>query len=475
MFENREEACCYVRDNGIEQIDFKIVNLLGGLHHITIQASSLDEKLFERGIGFDGSSIGYKAVESGDMVLIPDPTSAFLDPFWERPTLSFLCDIAEADTREPFAGDPRSIARMAEKVLTDSGVANRSLWAPEFEFYVFDSVLYENDVHVSRYEIDSAEAYWNAGRPDVPGGSRIPRHGGYHAIPPLDRLHDMRAEVARLLEERGIDVLYHHHEVGGPGQCEIEIQRNTLTRTGDIAMIVKYFVRMVASRHGKVATFMPKPLHGEAGNGMHFHQHLFNDRKPLFYDEEGYGGLSKLALSYIAGMLDHAPALLALTNPSTNSFRRLVPGFEAPVNLFFSLANRSAAIRVPKYASLPDEKRIEFRPPDATGNPYLSMAAQLLAGLDGIRRELDPAAEGFGPIDKNVFQMPTEDRAQIRPLPSSLKDALDALESDHEFLTRDGVFTEELIQSWILTRMIRDHEAILTRPTPYEIELYFDV
>ncbi len=475
MFQDRQEACRYAKEQGIEQVDFKIVNLFGGLHHITIQASSLNEALFDDGIGFDGSSIGYKAVESGDMVLLPDPTSAFLDPFWERPTLSFLCDVAEADTREPFLADPRSIARKAEEALAASGHADRSLWGPEFEFYVFDSVLYENDVHVSRYELDSSEAYWNAGRPDVPGGSRIPRHGGYHAIPPLDRLHDMRAEISRLLEERGIKVRYHHHEVGGPGQCEIEVERETLTRSGDAAMIVKYFTRMVASRHGKVATFMPKPLHGEAGNGLHFHQHLFMGDAPLFYDESGYGGLSELGLSYVAGLLDHGPALLALTNPSTNSFRRLVPGFEAPVNLFFSLANRSAAIRVPKYASQPLEKRIEFRPPDATCNPYLSMSAQLLAGLDGIRRKLDPTAEGYGPFDQNVFKMDPEERSKIRPLPSSLKGALDALSEDQDFLTRDGVFTKELLESWILTKTIRDHEAILSRPTPYEVELYFDV
>jgi glutamine synthetase len=383
--------------------------------------------------------------------------------------------VTEADTRAPFSGDPRSVARKAQEVLRASGVADRSLWGPEFEFYVFDSVKYINEGHRAMYEIDSAEAYWNADDPKDTGGSRIPRHSGYHATPPLDRHHDLRSEVAHLLEERGIRVKYHHHEVGGPGQCEIEVERETLLRSGDIVVLAKYFVRMVASRHGKIATFMPKPLFGEAGSGMHFHQHLFLGDEPVFYDAEGYAGLSQTARAYVAGILDHGPALLALTNPSTNSFRRLIPGFEAPVNLFFSLANRSAAIRIPKYATEPDSKRIEFRPPDATCNPYLAMAGQLLAGLDGIARDLDPSEEGYGPIDENVFAMTEEEQRRIRPLPTSLKSALDALEADHEFLTRDGVFPEDLLEHWIRTKRDRDVLAIQSRPTPYELELYFDV
>jgi glutamine synthetase len=475
MFTDRDEACRHVRDNDIDQIDLKVVNPFGGLNHVTIPAASLDARLFERGVGFDGSSIGFRSIEAGDMVLLPDPTTAFMDPFWKQPTLSFLCDVAEADTREPFSGDPRSVSKKAQEILRASGVADRSRWGPEFEFYVFDSVKYVNEGHRAMYEIDSAEAYWNADAPKDTGGSRIPRHSGYHATPPLDRHHDLRSEVTSLLEERGIRVKYHHHEVGGPGQCEIEVGRETLTRAGDIVMIVKYFAKMVAARHGKIATFMPKPLHGEAGSGMHFHQHLFLGDEPVFYDEKGYGGLSDVALAYVAGILDHGPALLALTNPSTNSFRRLIPGFEAPVNLFFSVANRSAAIRIPKYATAPEEKRIEFRPPDATCNPYLAMAAQLLAGLDGIRRKLDPTALGFGPIDENVFEMSEEEQRKIRPLPTNLKSSLDRLEEDHEFLTRDGAFPPEMIEHWIRTKRERDVLAIQSRPTPYELELYFDV
>lgn len=398
---------------------------------------------------------------------MPDLSAAFVDPFSEVPTISFICDIVEADSKRPFPRDPRHIARKAEQYLEKTGIADKSMWGPEFEYYIFDEVLVDTSHLTFGYEIIPCEG-------EQKGSFGLKTHGGYHALPPEDKLAGVRDRTVALLEEAGIGITYHHHEVGGHGQAEIEVNFAPLTRMGDIAMIVKYFARMTADQAGMIATFMPKPIHNEAGNGMHFHQHLFKKGKPLFYSKTGYAGLSKQALQYIAGLLTHSPALLALTNPSSNSYKRLVPGFEAPVNSFFSLGNRSAAIRIPKYASRPELKRIEYRPPDATGNIYLSMAAQLMAGLDGIKKKLDPGKLGFGPFDVNVFEMTRKERSRIKALPGSLSEALRELEKDNGFLCQGEVFDEMMIEDWIKLKYDKDVWPVRNRTHPLEVQLYLD-
>jgi glutamine synthetase len=351
-------------------------------------------------------------------------------------------------------------------------MADESLWGPEFEFYIFDQVAFESGVNHAGYRLDSAEADWNSATGGH--GHYIPLHGGYHAIPPKDQLFNLRNEMTLRLQAMGVPVKYHHHEVGGPGQSEIETPMMGLVAAGDATMLVKYVTKMTAHQHGKTVTFMPKPLYGEAGSGMHFHQHLFKGGENIFYDADGYGCMSETAMYYIGGLLKHGAALLAITNPSTNSYRRLVPGYEAPVNAFFSLGNRSAAVRIPKYANQPDTARMEFRPPDATGNVYLMLAAMLMAGLDGIRNKIDPTAAGFGPIDQNIFAWTDEQRATIKALPSSLNEALRALEADHDFLTAGGVFQEVMIKQWVDYKRDQEYFAVRNRPHPYEMSLYFD-
>ncbi len=474
MFEHREEVLGYIIDHEIEMVDLKFVNLFGGWHHITLPAAQFTQDVFEEGVPFDGSSTpGFRSTEAGDMVLLPDPRTAYHDPFWEMPVLSIFCDIAEADTREPFVRDPRSVAARAEEYLRSSGIGTHSKWGPEFEFYLFDSINMANDEHRAMVHIDSEEGAWNRMLDEANEGYRIGNHGGYHVSPPADRSYNLRSEMVRQLQAAEIPVRYHHHEVGGPGQNEIEIMMDTLRRAADKAMWVKYVIRMVAHQYGRTATFMPKPLYNIAGNGMHFHQHLFNEGDPLFYEKGSYADLSPTARWYIGGLLYHGASLLALTNPSTNSYRRLVPGFEAPVKAFYSLGNRSAAVRILKYATQPMEKRIEFRPPDATCNIYLAMAAQLMAGIDGIKRKIEPAEYGFGPFDVNVFKLPPEERDKIQSLPGSLTEALDALEKDHDYLLQGGVFTEDIIKTWIAQKRI-EADALRGRPHPYEFEMYYE-
>lgn len=471
MFSSFDEAQQYVHNHQFKMIDLKFSDLHGRWHHVTVPASQFNDHLMRDGVGFDGSSVGLKSVKAGDMVLLPDLATAFHDPFWEAPTLSFICSAYEADTKLPFARDPRNIAKRTEEYMLELGIADESRWGPEYEFYIFDNVAFENGINTASYRVDSREAAWQSASGGH--GHLIPIHGGYHAIPPKDQLFNLRSEMSLVLEEMGIEVKYHHHEVGGPGQSEIETPMMGLLRSGDATQMVKYVTKMVAHRRNQTATFMPKPLYGEAGNGMHFHQHLFKQGRNVFYDANGYGHLSRAALHYIGGLLYHGAAVLAFTNPSTNSYRRLVPGFEAPVNAFFSLGNRSAAIRVPKYADQPDTARFEFRPPDATCNIYLALAVQLMAGLDGIQRQLDPCELGFGPIDQNIFTWNDEQRKAIKPLPASLREALEALDKDHDFLLKGDVFDEGQIAEWIKVKS-EEYYGVRNRPHPYEIALYFD-
>jgi glutamine synthetase len=472
MFQDFSAAEVFVREHGIRMIDLKFTDLWGRWHHVTLSATEFTPRLLAAGVGFDGSSVGLRSVKSGDMALIPDLSTGAVDPFWEAPTLSFICSTVEAISKKLYFRDPRVIAHRAEEYLRATAIADESRWGPEFEFYVFDKVSFENGVNVAGYRVDSVEADWHSG--EGGHGHYVPLHGGYHAIPPRDQLFNLRARIVMALESMGVPVKYHHHEVGGPGQCEIETPLLGLLPAADASQTIKYVAKMVARQTGQTVTFMPKPLYGEAGNGMHFHQQLFLGGANCFYDPAGYGLLSQTARYYIGGLLTHAPALLAFTNPSTNSYRRLVPGYEAPVNCFFSSGNRSAAIRVPAYATEPEKVRFEYRPPDATCNPYLAMAAMLMAGLDGIRRQIEPAAAGFGPIDENIFDWPPDRLATIKALPTSLKEALDALKADHAFLLEGGVFEDEMIADWIKAKL-GEFYAVRNRPHPYEVQLYFDL
>ena len=466
-----QEARERIRAQQIRMVDLKFSDLWGRWHHVTIPARQFTEHLLRDGVGFDGSSVGLKSVKSGDMVLLPDLTTGFRDPFYADATLSFICSAHEADTKAPFAFDPRNVVLRAEEYLRSTGIADESIWGPEYEFYVFDNVSIENGVNVASYRVDSGEAAWNGAT--AGHGHLIPLHGGYHAIPPKDSLHNLRSEICLELERAGVEVKYHHHEVGGPGQCEIETPLMGILRAGDATQLIKYFIKNIAVRHGKTATFMPKPLYGEAGSGMHFHQMLRKSSRNVFYEKGAYGCMSETARHYIGGILKHGAALLAITNPSTNSYRRLVPGFEAPISAIYSLGNRSAAIRVPKYADREETARFEFRPPDATCNVYLALAAQLMAGLDGIAKRIDPTVEGFGPIDKNIFAWSDEERRNIRSLPTSLAEACDALEADHDFLLAGEVLDEEMLADYI-KHLRADDAALRARPHPFEVGRYFD-
>jgi len=471
-----EKVLGLIAEHGARMVDFRFASLLGTMHHVTIPADKLSEGTFTHGVAFDSSSVaGFKTVEGGDMVLIPDPTTAVLDPFYEIPTVAMTCWIREAGSGQPFARDPRHIAAAAEARLITEGVADQSIWGPEFEFYIFDHISSTNTNNCASYTIDTVEAHWNTGDEQANHlGQRVPYQGGYHVMPPLDALHDLRSRMTELVQAAGVPIKYHHHEVGGAGQCEIETGFMPMMQAADAIMLVKYMVKMTAHQAGRTATFMPKPLTNEAGSGMHFHQMLFKENRPLFAEKDAYAGLSETALHYIGGLLSHAPALLALTNPSTNSYKRLVPGFEAPTRMFFGLANRSAAIRIPKQVRKPEETRFEFRPPDATCNPYLAMAAQLLAGLDGIRRRIDPTEAGFGPFDFNVFTAPEEKRRAIRSMPASLEEALAALEADAGFLLPGEVFPDDFVKTWVEMKMQREVDPLRRRTHPYELELYYD-
>ncbi len=476
MFKNVSEVISFCEKEGIRIIDFKVVDLSGRWHHLSIPAERFSKKILENGIGFDGSSYGFLTVEKSDMVFKPDISTAFIDPFCEVPTLNMIADIYQiGDSIERFEGDPRYITEKAIRYLIETGIADENRIGPEFEFNVFDHISYECSGNHQEVFIDSIQAHWNTGKNDFQNlGYKVPFQKGYHVDLPNDSSNDLRSKIILQLEELGIKVKYHHHEVGGVGQVEIEVESEQLLEMSDKTLILKYIVKNLAIQEGKTVTFMPKPLFGEAGNGMHVHMWLFKDNEPVFYDEKGYSGLSQTALYYIGGILKHSSALLAFTNPSTNSYKRLVPGFEAPVSKCFATANRSSVIRIPGYARTPQDKRFEFRPSDATANPYLAFTALLMAGLDGVVNKIDPTKEGFGPYDVNIFNLPEEKRKEIKALPKSLEEAADALEKDYEFLLAGGVFTKGLIEDQI-KRIRQDSKKVNSVPHPREFEMYYDL
>ncbi|CAM3683225.1 type I glutamate--ammonia ligase [Marinicrinis lubricantis] len=464
-----------IKENNVEFVDFRFVDLSGKAHHITLPAGEVDEDTFVNGVAFDGSSIpGFRGIEESDMVMMPDTEATYIDPFTSHVTMIVMCNIFTPEG-ERYERDPRSIAQKAEEYLQTTGIGTAAFFAPESEFFVFDDVRYESGQNTSFYSVDSEEAAWNTGRKEEGGnlGFKIRQKGGYVPVAPADTQQDLRSEICRLLEESGIRVERHHHEVATAGQAEINFRFDSLTKTADNLMKYKYIVHNTARQYGKVATFMPKPLFGDNGSGMHVHQSIFDGDTPLFYEKGGYANLSETALYYIGGILRHAPALIALTNPSSNSFKRLVPGYEAPVNLVFSKGNRSAAVRIPVAAVTPKGCRIEFRTPDSTANPYLAFAAMLLAGLDGIKNKIDPRALGYGPLDKNIYDLSDEEKKEIRSVPASLEEALDALEADCDFLLQGDVFTKEFIDNYLAFKRA-EAKSVAIRVHPHEYSLYFD-
>ncbi|MEA1959802.1 MAG: type I glutamate--ammonia ligase [Bacillota bacterium] len=477
MFKTYQDVVDYCSKNQIKMIDFKMIDLMGRWRHLSIPTARFTPDTLKYGIGFDGSNYGFAPIEKSDMVFIPDITSAVHDPFTKVPTLSMIGDvfvIAEPDNYR-FEQDPRAIATKAEDFMKSTGVADEMRIGPEYEFYIFDHVSYECSPQRTGFTIDAEQAIWNSGEDEFQNlGYKVPLKSGYHIAPPQDVLYDLRARMCLLMEENNIPVKYHHTEVGGPGQLEIEVEFAGMRDMADKTMLSKYLIKNLAYQEGKTVTFMPKPLHGEAGNGLHVHMHLFKNGEPIFYDENGYSGLSQEALYFIGGLLKHSPSLLAFTNPSTNSYKRLIPGYEAPVSVCFATANRSAVIRVPAYAKTPMQKRFEFRSGDATANPYLAYSAMLMAGMDGILNKIDPTAEGFGPYDVNLYNLSPEEQAKIKSLPKSLDEALDALEKDSDFLLAGDVFPKRLIDIWIANKR-KEARKVNDIPHPMEFELYYDL
>jgi|SRR5688572_8780496 glutamine synthetase len=473
----------FAKDNKVEAVDLKFLDLMGIWQHFTIATSELGEDLFDEGSGFDGSSIrGWQPIHASDMLVMPDPTTAVLDPFLAVPTLSLICNIVDPITKEEYSRDPRNIARKAEAYLKSTGVGDVAYFGPEPEFFIFDEVRYEITPNSAYHLIDSAEGQWNTGRARDRSNDREgrvietmnlgykPRYKeGYFPVPPADSQQDIRTEMIREMEKVGIRVEKHHHEVATAGQAEIDLRFLPLIPMGDALMWYKYIVKNVARRWGKTATFMPKPIFGDNGTGMHTHQSIWKGGKPLFAGNE-YGGMSELAMHYIGGILKHAPALAAFTNPTTNSYHRLVPGFEAPVNLAYSSRNRSAAIRIPMYSPSPKAKRIEVRFPDPSCNGYIAFSAMLMAGLDGIERRLKPG----NPLDKDIYALTPEELADVPSMPGSLEESLNNLKRDHEFLLKGDVFTEDLVETWIDYKMDKEVNAMRLRPHPYEFGLYYD-
>ncbi len=457
----------------VKIVDVKFIDLPGVWQHFSFPVEDLTDDIFEDGLGFDGSSVrGFQEIQESDMLLIPDANTARVDPLRSVPTLSLICNVQDPITRQPYSRDPRYIAQKAETYLQGSGVADLSYWGPEAEFYVFDDVRYDQAANRAFYSVDSAEGAWNTGRAEGPNlGYKLRHKEGYFPVPPADSLQDFRSEVILRLKEFGVRTEVHHHEVGTAGQGEIDLRYDTLTSMADSVMYYKYVLRNVAKQHGKTVTFMPKPIFGDNGSGMHVHQSLWKDDANLFYSESGYGLLSETAMHYIGGILKHVPALLALCAPTTNSYRRLVPGYEAPVNIAYSQRNRSACVRIPMYSTSPAARRMEFRCPDPSCNPYLAFPALLMAGLDGILNKIDPG----DPMDKDLYDLAPEEAAAVKSTPGSLGEVLDALEDDHEFLLRGDVFTQDVIDTWISYKREKELAEVNLRPVPYEFYLYYDL
>ena len=473
MTKTPKDVFALAKDRGATMVDLKFMDFIGLWQHFTVPLQELGEGSFEEGLGFDGSSIrGWMEIHASDMLVMPDATTAVMDPFMKEPTLSIICNIVDPITKEPFSRDPRNIAQKAEKYLKSTGIADTAYFGPEAEFFIFDEVRYDSTNNQAFYLIDSVEGQWNSGKEEE-GGNRgyKPRYKEvYFPVAPTDSLQDIRTEMCRVMADVGIQVERQHHEVATAGQAEIDFRFDTLCRTADDLMWFKYIVKNVAWRHGKTATFMPKPLYGDNGSGMHTHQSLWKAGKPLFAGD-GYAGLSETALYYIGGMLKHARALAALCNPTTNSYKRLVPGFEAPVNLAYSSRNRSAAIRIPMYSPSPKAKRLEFRPPDSSCNPYMAFAAQLMAGLDGIENKIDPG----DPLDKDIYGLSPEELKDVPKMPGSLDEALDCLHKDHKFLLKGDVFTDDVLQTWMDYKLQKEVNPVRLRPHPMEFALYFDI
>lgn len=467
-----ENVLKFIKSNGIKFVDLKFMDMPGQWQHFTVPVSAFSANSFEDGYGFDGSSIrGWKAINESDMLIIPDPNTLFLDPFIDSPTISLVCDVYEPATREKYSRCPRNIAQKAVAYLQSTGIADTVYFGPEAEFFVFDDVRFDSQPNSSFYIVDSVEGKWNSGREENPNLGYKPRYKeGYFPVPPTDSLMDLRNEMVLNLESCGIEVEAQHHEVASGGQCEIDLKFQSLVTAADQLLMFKYIVKNTAKRYGRTVTYMPKPIFGDNGSGMHVHCSFWKKGKPLFAGS-GYAGLSEMALYFIGGLLKHAPSLLAFTNPTTNSYKRLVPGFEAPVNLAYSQRNRSASIRIPMYSSSPKSKRVEFRCPDASCNPYLAFSAVMLAGLDGVINRIDPGE----PLDKDIYDMAPEELKDVPSTPASLEEALKALEADHEYLLKGDVFTEDMIETWIKYKIEKEIKPMALQPHPYEFSLYYDV
>ena len=469
-----KEALALAKEAGAQIVDLRFCDLPGLMQHFSVPMAELDESSFEDGFGFDGSSIrGFQEIQESDMLLVPDPEGAYIDPFLKHPTLVLNCFVKDPVTTEWYSRDPRYVAKKAEAYLHQTGIAETSYWGPECEFYIFDSIRFDQNQHEGYYHIDAIEGVWNSGAEE--GGHNLgykPRYKeGYFPLPPMDHYQDLRSEMVLNLQQVGITVEVQHHEVGTAGQAEIDMRYDTLLKSADNVMKYKYVVKQTARQNGKTVTFMPKPIFQDNGSGMHTHQSLWSGGENLFWDEVGYAGFSDMGRHYIGGLLAHAPALLAFCAPTTNSYRRLVPGYEAPINLVYSQRNRSACIRIPVFFKSPAAKRLEFRSPDPTANPYLAFSAMLLAGLDGVKNKIEPP----DPIDKDLYDLPPEESALVKQVPGSLEEVLVALENDHQFLLEGGVFTQDVIDTWIEYKREHELDAVRLRPHPYEFALYYDI
>jgi glutamine synthetase len=462
-----------ISDGGVEIVDVRFCDLPGLMQHFSMPAAQLTADMFDEGVGFDGSSIrGFQEIQESDMILIPDPNTAVVDPFTQHKTLDLNCFVHDPVTGESYSRDPRYVARKAEEYLRSTGIADTCYVGPEAEFFVFDDVRFDQNEHEGYYHVESIEAAWNTGREENPNLGYKPRYKeGYFPVSPMDHFQDLRSEMILTLERLGVEIEIHHHEVGTAGQAEIDMRFDSLLHMADKLMLYKYVVKNVAWQAGKTATFMPKPVFQDNGSGMHTHQSLWKGGEPLFYDEAGYAGVSDLGRWYIGGLLTHAPAILAFSNPTTNSYKRLVPGYEAPVNLVYSQRNRSAAVRIPLYSQSPKAKRLEFRCPDPSCNPYLAFSAMLMAGLDGIQNRIEPP----DPMDKDLYDLPPEELAKVPTVPGSLDAVLEALEDDQAFLKAGGVFTDDLIETWVTYKRDNEIDAIRLRPHPWEFALYYDL